>query len=118
MSLLASLKQSLVITSFERKIALSIQNILQFHCNPLSLLRSRNLLMITLSFWDYPLISPALNNNKMKDDSKKPGKQEITYNVPAEGSLGLLALGYRGLEAWRKAQKDKEKARNDEHKKS
>jgi len=31
----------------------------------------------------------------------KPGD---TYEVPAEGSLGLLALGYRGLEAWRKAQ--------------
>jgi len=27
-----------------------------------------------------------------------------TYEVPPEGSLGLLALGYRGLEAWRKAQ--------------
>jgi len=32
----------------------------------------------------------------------KPGD---TYEVPAEGSLGLLALGYRGLIAWREAQK-------------
>jgi len=33
----------------------------------------------------------------------KPGD---TYEVPAEGSLGLLALGYKGLEAWRKAQQN------------
>jgi hypothetical protein len=26
-----------------------------------------------------------------------------SYEVPAGGSLGLLALGYRGLEAWREA---------------
>ena len=28
----------------------------------------------------------------------KPGD---VYEIPAEGSLGLLALGYRGLVAWR-----------------
>ena len=25
------------------------------------------------------------------------------YKIPPEGSLGLLALGWRGLEAWREA---------------
>jgi len=29
-------------------------------------------------------------------------KQEIPYDIPPEGSLGLLALGSAGLEAWRK----------------
>lgn len=28
------------------------------------------------------------------------------YTVPAEGSLGLLALGHQGLVAWRKAQEE------------
>lgn len=32
---------------------------------------------------------------------------EKVYDVPAEGSLGLLALGYRGLIAWREARKRK-----------
>jgi hypothetical protein len=29
-----------------------------------------------------------------------------TYEIPAEGSLGLLALGYRGLLAWRKKREE------------
>lgn len=33
-----------------------------------------------------------------KSDSKNP-----EFVVPPQGSLGLLALGYRGLYAWRKA---------------
>jgi len=33
-------------------------------------------------------------------DSKK------VFEVPAEGSLGLLALGHVGLEAWRKKRKE------------
>lgn len=45
---------------------------------------------------------------KIKQETKEY-KAGDTYEVPAEGSLGLLALGYRGLEAWRKAQ-DKAKA--------
>jgi len=32
-------------------------------------------------------------------DSKK--KSEQTYIVDAEGSLGLLALGYKGVKAWK-----------------
>lgn len=44
---------------------------------------------------------------KQQQKEYKPGD---TYEVPAEGSLGLLALGYRGLEAWRKAQ-DKVKSK-------
>ncbi len=31
---------------------------------------------------------------------KKPSSKE--YQIPVLGSLGLLALGYRGVEAWRK----------------
>ncbi|MEM8557190.1 MAG: hypothetical protein AAGG50_05135 [Bacteroidota bacterium] len=35
------------------------------------------------------------------DAPKKPTSQPIPYQIPPEGSLGLLALGYRGIEAWR-----------------
>ncbi|MEL7364017.1 MAG: hypothetical protein AAFN13_18220 [Bacteroidota bacterium] len=28
-------------------------------------------------------------------------KKNVPYEIPPEGSLGLLALGYRGIEAWR-----------------
>ncbi len=38
-------------------------------------------------------------------------KKGDKYVVPPEGSLGLLALGYQGLVAWRKAQAEaKQKA--------
>jgi len=40
-----------------------------------------------------------------KNKSPKDYKPGDVYEVPPEGSLGLLALGYRGLEAWREAQK-------------
>lgn len=33
--------------------------------------------------------------------------RKITYEVPAEGSLGLLALGSVGLRAWRAAKRKK-----------
>jgi len=42
-------------------------------------------------------------------DTDKAAKQPVQYKkgdkytVPPEGSLGLLALGYQGLVAWRKA---------------
>lgn len=29
-------------------------------------------------------------------------KDEKEFKIPKEGSLGLLALGYRGVEAWRR----------------
>jgi hypothetical protein len=29
-----------------------------------------------------------------------------TYEIPVEGSLGLFALGYRGLLAWRKKREE------------
>lgn len=38
--------------------------------------------------------------NKGKQEEKPPRVAE--YPVPAEGSLGLLALGITGLEMWRK----------------
>lgn len=33
------------------------------------------------------------------------------FKVPAEGSLGLLALGYKGLVAWRQVRRQYQKAR-------
>jgi hypothetical protein len=32
----------------------------------------------------------------------KPGEE---YQIPPQGSLGLLAIGYKGLLAWRKTRK-------------
>jgi len=40
----------------------------------------------------------------------KPGD---VYEIPPEGSLGLLALGYRGLEVWREAQQKAVKEQSD-----
>lgn len=54
-----------------------------------------------------------------KNDPKS--LQGLRYEVPPGGSLGLLALGYRGLEAWREAQKkfrDAEKLSENGKKKS
>ena len=42
------------------------------------------------------------NTNKPTHEYKKGD----VYKVPPEGSLGLLALGYQGLVAWRKAQEE------------
>ena len=39
---------------------------------------------------------------KKENNDPKPQK-ELIYEVPPGGSLGLLALGYRGLLAWREA---------------
>lgn len=40
-------------------------------------------------------------SNKNEPKEYKAGD---VYEIPAEGSLGLLALGYRGLVVWREAQ--------------
>jgi len=46
-----------------------------------------------------------------KEDSKI--KAEKTYIVDAEGSLGLLALGYKGVKAWKdKIKEVKNKSQN------
>jgi hypothetical protein len=38
---------------------------------------------------------------------EKPEKPETKdFIIPAEGSLGLLALGYRGLVIWRKRRQE------------
>ena len=47
-----------------------------------------------------------------KNKALKPGD---VYEIPVEGSLGLLALGYRGVTAWRKVRNEaikKEKEKN------
>ncbi|MEO5644061.1 MAG: hypothetical protein ABIQ40_16935 [Bacteroidia bacterium] len=38
----------------------------------------------------------------MKTTTEKPGE---LYQVPPDGSLGLLAIGYRGFIAWQEAKK-------------
>jgi len=52
-------------------------------------------------------------------DKKQPQKIVITtkdgqpFNVPPEGSLGLLALGYKGLVAWRQSRRQFQKAKKE-----
>jgi len=46
------------------------------------------------------------NQNTPSAKSPTTYKKGDTYIVPPEGSLGLLALGYQGLVAWRKAQEE------------
>lgn len=41
----------------------------------------------------------------MKKENNSKNAAGKTYEVPPGGSLGLLALGYRGLLAWREALK-------------
>jgi hypothetical protein len=41
-----------------------------------------------------------MNNNQKINSSQ--GKHENSYKIPVEGSLGLLALGARGIIEWRK----------------
>ncbi|MFT6500721.1 MAG: hypothetical protein ACJASQ_000830 [Crocinitomicaceae bacterium] len=38
---------------------------------------------------------------------KKQSKNKVTYEIPKEGSLGLLAYGDKGLRAWRKVRDKK-----------
>lgn len=42
----------------------------------------------------------------MSKESNKTPKVGDEYQIPVEGSLGLLALGYRGTIAWRKVRKE------------
>ncbi len=48
-------------------------------------------------------------NPKNKSTEKpidKVKSENITHQIPIQGSLGLLALGAKGLLAWRKAKKE------------
>ena len=38
-------------------------------------------------------------NKELKEEKKE-------FEIPVEGSLGLLALGYRGVVAWRKVRNE------------
>lgn len=50
-------------------------------------------------------------------EKKQPQKITITtpdgkpFKIPVEGSLGLLAIGYKGLVAWRQVRRQYQKAR-------
>jgi hypothetical protein len=47
----------------------------------------------------------------MKNESQNSPNQIMPQSAPVtpEGSLGLLALGYRGVEAWRKSREQWQK---------
>ena len=47
-----------------------------------------------------------MTNSKSKDDITFHTKDGKEFVVPVEGSLGLLALGAVGIQAWRKKQRE------------
>ncbi len=53
-------------------------------------------------------------------EKNKPQKVVVTtkdgqpFQVPVEGSLGLMALGYKGLIAWRQVRRQYQKARKEQ----
>ena len=57
-------------------------------------------------------------------EKNKPQKISIVtkggdpFQVPVEGSLGLLALGYKGLIAWRQVRRQFQKAKKEQLAKS
>lgn len=63
----------------------------------------------------------TFNNELMSEEKNKIPKVGEKYEIPVEGSLGLFALGYKGVIAWRevrdealrKAGKEKKKENND-----
>lgn len=54
-----------------------------------------------------------MSEEQNKEYMPKPGE---VYEIPEEGSLGLLALGAVGLKAWRQKKREvqQEKAQNEE----
>jgi len=44
-------------------------------------------------------------NKMFKILEKLPSGEEVEYEVPVKGSLGLLAIGSVGLKAWRETRK-------------
>lgn len=49
------------------------------------------------------------NTKNTSDQNSEKNTKPITFEIPAEGSLGLLALGAVGIKAWRK-KRDEAKA--------
>lgn len=44
-------------------------------------------------------------NDHSKQEKSKPEESKLPFEVPVEGSLGLLALGAVGIKAWREKKK-------------
>jgi len=42
-----------------------------------------------------------MNKEPIPNESENPQPQKVKYEIPVEGSLGLLALGHVGLKLWR-----------------
>jgi len=51
------------------------------------------------------------------EQDKTPAPVPVAYEVTAEGSLGLLALGAAGIKAWRKKREEEKLKTNQEEKK-
>lgn len=50
------------------------------------------------------------NKNNLNNSNQKKSKEN--FDIPVEGSLGLLALGAVGLKAWRKKRDEEESKSN------
>ncbi|MDX2002134.1 MAG: hypothetical protein SFW35_06870 [Chitinophagales bacterium] len=55
-----------------------------------------------------------MNNEADKIDIKLVLPNGERYDIPKEGSLGILALGYQGVKAWREV-RDREKNQKQVH---
>ena len=59
-----------------------------------------------------------MESKKEDTSTNKPGSnQPAAYEVSAEGSLGLLALGAIGIKAWRKKREEAKSSNNQSAKK-
>jgi len=47
----------------------------------------------------------TMNKEKAGDEASNPASAQ-TYIITTEGSLGLLALGYRGIDLWRRKREE------------
>ena len=53
-----------------------------------------------------------MNQNRNLQKEHYQTLDDLHKSIKKEGSLGLLALGYRGLELWRKKRKELEETEN------
>lgn len=53
-----------------------------------------------------------MENNRKLENENYNSFEDLYKSIKKEGSLGLLALGYHGLELWRKKRNELENAEN------
>ena len=57
---------------------------------------------------------PRRDGETPRPEAMSAPDRETTYEIPVEGSLGLLALGARGLTAWRRVRDEAARPERDD----